>query len=122
MNIAAIAEDKIKRSSTVKIHKLAAIAMTKNGHFICCETNRQGEGIVSDFSLHAEEFLVKKLKKINANIRYNNIIVVVMRQKRSGGFGMAKPCARCEGLLVGYGVKEVHYTDESGRITRLKGI
>jgi cytidine deaminase len=121
MNPFALAEKRIKKDSNIKIHKLAAIAMTRGGHFITCETNKAACGSISDFSVHAEEGLVRKLRKINAINRYSEIVVVVLRLSRSG-WRMARPCNRCEGLLVGYGVKEIHYTNELGHIIKLKGI
>lgn len=117
MNIMNLAEKKINKHSDIKIHKLCAIAMTKNGHLVATATNKKASGIVSDFSYHAEEYLIRKLRKINAIHRYRDIIVVILRRSRSG-WRNARPCIRCEGLLLGYGVKEIHHTDNFGRIVQ----
>jgi len=38
--------------------------------------------------------------------------VLVYRERRCGGCGMAKPCQSCEAMLKAVGVKEVYYTTE----------
>lgn len=105
--------------STVKIHRLVAIAMTRNGHIIAHATNRKESISTFRYSIHAEDFLIKKLKKINALHRYKNIVVVVLRMSRAFGWRLAKPCPRCEGLLLGYGIREIYYTNNFGNLVKL---
>jgi len=101
------------RKSTVHSQKLTAMAL--NGkHIVCYETNRRGNGLVSRFSIHAEEFLIKKLRKTNAKNRYNALTVIVMRFRKDGSLGIAKPCVDCHRLLDNYGVKNVYYSINDG--------
>ena len=60
---------------------------------------------------HAEAKLIKKLDR--------GSVVYVCRIRKSGGFGMAKPCKNCELLLRNKGIKEVYYSindEEFGRL------
>ncbi len=105
-------------TGTVKSFKLIAIAFS-GGHLITWATNRRASGIVSDISIHAEEFLIKKLKKINAYNRYHNIVVLVVRFRRSDNeLVIAKPCTRCEKILRDFGIKKIYYTN-NGKVERL---
>lgn len=38
----------------------------------------------------------------------------VARVRRSGGIGLAKPCARCMDTIREHGIKRVYYTDDCG--------
>lgn len=60
---------------------------------------------------HAEAKLVKKLDK--------GAVVFVCRVRKSGEFGLAKPCKSCETILRNKGIKEVYYSindDEFGKL------
>jgi len=87
--------------------------MSKSGKIIASATNRLAEGRISDFSFHAEEFLVKKLRKLSARERYGPIRVLVARLARSG-WALAKPCIGCKNILNAYGIDDVWYTDREG--------
>lgn len=120
MNTLAFCQKKIKRDCDVKRHRLCALAFNQNGHMIASATNRiHSDGSISPFSLHAEEFLIKKLKKIKSIERGSYICVLVVRLAKSKGWTMAKPCRGCEKLMRNYGVGEIHYTDNEGNIKQL---
>lgn len=106
---------KIMKDCDIKRHRIVALAFRPNGQIICIETNRAGSGDVSDFSWHAEEFLVKKLLKIKARERLGRIHVLVARLGRRDGWTMAKPCNGCGKKLARY-VDKVYYVDGSGTI------
>jgi hypothetical protein len=110
---------KIKKDCSVQRHQLVAFAFTRNGHIIGIDTNRRGSGEISNFSLHAEEFLVNKLLRIKARERYGQIFILVTRLGRKRGWTMAKPCPGCQWKLREAGVNEVYYTNESGQIVKL---
>lgn len=114
-----IGRDKIAKDCTVRQHQLIAIAFTKTGRIISRETNRLGSGDVSNWSLHAEEFLANKLFKINAVQRNGDIYVLVARLGRSKGWTNAKPCDGCRWKLKISGVSAVFYTDDNGRIEKM---
>jgi cytidine deaminase len=109
----AIGQRKISKDCTIKRHKLVAMAFSKSGHLICTETNRKGRGALSDFSIHAEEFLVRKLRRLSARERFGKIRVVVARLSRTG-WAMARPCAGCQKMLTDYGITDIWYTQRIG--------
>jgi len=113
MNALDIGKNKIRKDCSIKRHKLVAMAFSKSGYLICTETNRKGSGNVSDFSIHAEEFLVRKLRKLSARERYGKIRVVVARMAKSG-WAMARPCGGCQKILSDYGITDIWYTQRIG--------
>jgi len=120
MQILEFCKHKIEKDCTVKRHRLCAIAFSRSGYIIASATNRlHSDGYVSAFSLHAEEMLLNKLRKINAKHRFGYIKILVVRFAKSKGWAMAKPCKNCEILLKMSGIQEVSYTDESGTICQL---
>lgn len=80
---------------------------------IAKSTNRKGSGFVSPFSWHAEELLVRKLRRIRAIERLGPIRVHVARFTKQGHARIAKPCPGCFELLSRYGIKEITYTVSS---------
>lgn len=99
---------------------MIAIAFSASGHIIAMDTNRRGSGVVSDFSFHAEEYLIRKLIKIKAKERYGKISLFVARWGRGPGWTFARPCAGCQALMKRYGIWEVQYTDYGGQISESK--
>jgi len=116
MDIKKFAKEKIKRHCTVCNFKLASIALSHSGEVIASATNKRASGVISEFSEHAEEALVRRLKKLSAIERYKYIDVMVLRMKKNGEFGLAKPCPGCYRLLTNYGVRNIYYTDSDGKI------
>lgn len=104
---------KIAKDCDIRRHKLVAIAMSKSGHIIASATNRKHQGNISDYSYHAEEFLVRKLRRLSARERFGHIRVLVARLSRSG-WALAKPCSGCKRILNNYGINDVWYTDRNG--------
>lgn len=121
MKIFEFAKKKINKDCDVKRHRLCALAFNKNGCLIASATNRIHEdGYISEFSLHAEENLLRKLRKINASMRSSGYInVLVVRLAKGKGWTMARPCRGCEKLMRDYGITEISYTDEKGNIRQL---
>lgn len=108
-----IGSRKIRKDCDVRRHKLVAFAMSKSGCVIATATNRKHSGNVSDYSFHAEEFLVRKLRKLAARERFGPIRVLVARLSKSG-WALAKPCNGCRRLLNGYGITDIWFTDRQG--------
>lgn len=115
-----IGKQKIFKDCSVKRHRIAAIAFTRNGQVIAHDTNRLGSGHVSEWSFHAEEFLANKLNRIAAYERFGAIHVLVARLGRGKGWTLAKPCAGCQRKLKLSGVVSVFYTEEDGSIVEMK--
>jgi hypothetical protein len=120
MTILELCRAKINRSCDVKRHKHCAMAFSKSGKLIASATNRiSDDGYVSDWSLHAEEMLVKKLRKLHAKERFGFIRILVVRMPKGQEWGMSKPCDGCQRLIEAYGVNEVSYTGEDGKIVNM---
>lgn len=107
---------RILRYANVKKAQLAAIAFEKNGNIIAHAHNRRIDGHDDKYSVHAEAALINKLNKINAFERFGKISILVMRIN-SRGISMARPCQKCQKLLLDYDVV-VYYTSWSGSIER----
>lgn len=96
--------------SNVKSFPMTATARTYNGYEITSATNRRGCGSISKHSIHAEEFLVRKMRKLRCLERFGFLSVRVERYAKDGSLRMARPCTRCFNLLKDYGVREIIYT------------
>ena len=105
---------KIARYSRVKKARVAAIAFTKHGDIITTAYNRRLDGYTIRWSDHAEESLIKKLKKLQAFKRYCKIYILVLRIT-AHGISTAKPCYRCQKQLDKHNVN-VFYSCWSGKI------
>ena len=116
-----LAKQKIQKDCDVKNQKLVAIAFTPNGRILKIETNRTADfGIVSKFSLHAEEMLCRKLFKIKARERFGKIEVLIGRWSKKWGWRLAKPCDGCYNILRKYGINRIHFTNNEGVIEDIK--
>lgn len=113
--------EKINRSCDVKRHRHCALAFSKSGKLIAAATNRISDhGYVSDWSLHAEEMLIKKLRKIHAKERFGYIRILVVRMPKAQEWGMSKPCSGCSRLIQDYGINDVSFTNNIGAIESWK--
>lgn len=111
---------KIRRSCTVENGRLCAFAFTSSGHIIALETNRRSTtGEITNWSIHSEEFLIKKLYKLRARERYGKIDILVARWDKHGGWRLAKPCPKCESMMKDYGIRKISYTNELGEYVNL---
>jgi len=104
----------------VKRAKIVAIAFTKSLHIVTTATNQINKGSSKKWTFHAEENLIKKLKKLRAKERKGNISVLIMRWSIRKGWTIAKPCKNCLRDLLNYGIKEIYYTNNSGKIIKYK--
>lgn len=99
------------------VHSALVVAVaTIQGAPVFITTNRRGGGRVSKWTLHAEERLYKKVRYY---LRNNEVSVVVVRFRKDGTIGMAKPCFQCDILLRKSGVAHVFYTDTYGKTEKL---
>ncbi len=100
--------------SDVRRAKLLAVAFRKNGSMIANSTNRVVRGSTKRWTIHAEEFLIQKLKKLRARERFGPLTVLVMRWTPSVGWKLAKPCKTCRKLLEEYGINTILFTTNEG--------
>jgi len=99
---------KTARYGNVRKAKMAAIAISQSGEIIASAHNRRVYGHPTKWTDHAEEALLRKLLKMKAFQRYGKIRIFVMRVMKDG-WGLAKPCRKCQQQLAKYDV-EVYYT------------
>jgi tRNA(Arg) A34 adenosine deaminase TadA len=59
----------------------------------------------SNCSVHAEIHALKQMR-----FRAKGCVVYIARWRKGGGFGLAKPCANCQEVIAGSGVKRVVFT------------
>lgn len=62
-------------------------------------------------SLHAEIACLSSIKK---DINYKDLDVYIVRRLKSGGFGMARPCAACMPYIKSLGVRNIFYSTNYG--------
>jgi hypothetical protein len=109
---------KIASKSDVLRAKLSAIAFSKRGHVISFAHNRTVYGRWNKWTEHAEEVLIKKLNKLKAFDRYDDITMLVFRFNTQG-IKMAKPCAKCCKIIKKYNIS-VFYTTDNGILEHLR--
>ncbi len=62
--------------------------------------------------LHAETDAIRHI--IDLDIDWSKVSIYVYRKKKSGSFGIARPCKSCMKLIKDLGIRYVYYTgDES---------
>ena len=103
--------------SNVKKSRHIAVAFKKNGSFIASAINKLIQGQNNKFSLHAEEALILKLKKIKAKERFGPLTVLIMRWSPSAKWTLSRPCKACQRLLEEYGIDTILFTTNEGYIT-----
>lgn len=108
---------KARRHGDVHSALVVAVATTANEPIIVT-TNRRGGGRVSKWTTHAEERIAKKVAYYK-RMGLVDIHITVMRFRKDGTLGMAKPCSGCEALLNASEVDHVYYTDSYGKICKL---
>lgn len=103
--------------SNVHSAKVSAIAFQKNGQIITHAHNRGIYGHKRYFTEHAEENLIRKLHKLKAFDRFDDICILVIRVNTFGVM-IAKPCTRCQKKLNELDV-DVFYSNRHGEIEEL---
>lgn len=62
--------------------------------------------------LHAELAALTKIKYLD--IDFSKVHIYVYRELRNGELGMARPCKACMAAIKQMGIKNIHYTTDSG--------
>jgi deoxycytidylate deaminase len=69
-------------------------------------------------TLHAE---IACLTQIKQDIDYTGLEVYVVRIKKNGDYGMARPCASCMPFLINKGVRKIFYSTNYGFCNEIVG-
>lgn len=110
---------KVQQHCRLYHYKVAALAFTESGKFITYGVNRKDtHGLSSTRTLHAEEDLINKLRKLKAKNRFRKITVVVACFSLGGRVCLAQPCMVCDEQLTTFGIDHLYFTDELGRLAK----
>lgn len=103
--ILRIARKESEKSDVVRA-KLSALLIDNKGHIVCRAFNYKRDLDKSNgkFTVHAEEALIAKWRQ-----SFKGYTLFVYR-RMAKGFGMAKPCPKCQELIKKAEVEEVYYT------------
>jgi cytidine deaminase len=110
---------KIANNSNVKRAKVCAIAFNNRGHLISYANNRRVEGHKRIFTEHAEQNLIRKLRKIKAFSRFGHIVIFILRIN-SHGLALSMPCKRCQQILQQYSNKITVFYSDNNKFKKLK--
>ena len=110
-------------SSNVKRGRVGAVLFTRSGRIICSAHNSCFYGRVEDdiFTIHAEDYVIKKALKMKALIRFRKegLTVLVVRFKPSSlTIVNSKPCGPCQSILD-FAKVDVLYSNNDGEIVKL---
>jgi hypothetical protein len=103
----------ISDNCDIAIHRMGAIAFTRNGHIVAMGCNKKGDGYVSEFSFHCEEMVLEKSAHFRRTHR-EKLYILVVRIRGGGDYGLAKPCEGCYQLCQEAGVAGIFYTTVNG--------
>ena len=106
-SIARIAAKAPRRPSDIRGIRVVALSMF-NGNVVAVRANSRGSGECSQYSHHAEERAAKAMRG------YGWWDIVVLRFRKDGSLGMAKPCLGCDKILKKAGVDKVQYSTGQG--------
>ena len=67
-------------------------------------------------TLHAEIACINQIKQ---DISYKDLELYIVRLKKSGGYGMARPCSSCMPFLIDKGIQRIYYSTNYGFASEL---
>lgn len=94
------AQRKVKLSCNIKQFKIAALAISRSGQVLSCETNRRIDGNPAKRSFHAEEFLIRSLK--NKKIKSKEVYYFIILLIKPNEIRKINPCESCNKILLNY--------------------
>lgn len=62
-------------------------------------------------TLHAEIACISQIKQ---DIVYKDLELYIVRLKKSGGYGMARPCSSCMPFIIDKGIQKIYYSTNYG--------
>ena len=63
-------------------------------------------------SLHAEIACLNMIR--NQDINYKDLELYIVRRRRDGNYGMARPCVACSQFIKNLGIRKIFYSTGSG--------
>jgi deoxycytidylate deaminase len=103
--------------------KIAA-SITKRGKIISIGTNKnKTHPMQAKFAKH--DLAIYQHAELSALINYlreediddlRKCDIFVVRTKKNGDLAMAKPCKGCQKALLTFGIKNIYYSDQQGKI------
>lgn len=93
------------------VHKKSLIATGVNSyksHPLMLQFGKNSDSIF----LHAEVDAIKNALRLLSVGQLKDCDMYVVRVKRDGSYGLAKPCEGCRNALALYGLKNVYYTHD----------
>jgi cytidine deaminase len=91
---------------------------TSKGEVVTFAANTTFFGNNKKFTIHAEEFAILKLNRLNP-FRFKKLNLLVVRYRRvDRKLSIAKPCVKCQALLSLIDIN-VYYTNRDGSISEL---
>ncbi len=108
-----------KKSDVIKC-KVAAIAISQSGGVIAHANNRTCRGPNKKWTYHAEEMLIRKLRRLKAFSRFRGkITVIILRLDKKERVRDSKPCDTCQDFLAPYLSRlNIFFTTDSGFIRK----
>jgi hypothetical protein len=91
------------------VKKATVIAIVDGRDFTEVGYNRRKFPVNGTFTFHAEEAALKKSGR-----RARGAYMLVVRVKKNGSYGLAKPCVKCESLAKKAGIVKIEYSTENG--------
>lgn len=67
-------------------------------------------------TLHAEIACISQIKQ---DIYYKDLELYIIRIKKSGGYGLARPCNSCMHFIIDKGIQRVYYSTNYGFASEL---
>ena len=62
-------------------------------------------------TMHAEIACINQIKQ---DISYRDLELYIVRLKKSGGYGMARPCSSCMPFIMDKGIQKIYYSTNYG--------
>lgn len=107
------------QKSTVDCARVVAIAVASGSPRAVAVNMRATCGGITPWTIHAEEMLVRKMRRLRLRERFGSPTVYVVRFNKAMQRRPSKPCASCERMLRQYGFSDVWYVGSDGLFERL---
>lgn len=117
----------VAKGSNFNKHHLGCVAVLKNKVIAASSNKLKTHPLQAEFdkyrnfecesdlqnmhSLHAE---IACLSMIKQNIDYKDLELYIVRIRKNGEYGLARPCNSCMNLIIKRGIKKIYYSTNGG--------